>query len=479
MSRALPLCVSLLGLLFTACLGTPVCRVDLARPVPPIAWREFFVDPDLAALLEVALAANLDARVALQRLEAARAQYEAAGGALLPTVGAVADGGIRRFGLYTMDGAGNLGVPIYRGREIPRNLPDFRIGLQASWEIDLWGRLGAERDAAFHRLLATQEMAALVRTDLCAKVAELYYDLLAKDAESRVLADTIALQQRSLEAVGLQRAVGAVNELTRQQFEVQLRSLEAEQARVRIEIAALEAAVNSLCGRMPQPVQRGAVPLEQAALPSLARGVAPELLRNRPDVRAAELELAAAAADLESARAAFWPRLSIDGLIGVQAFRADLLADRRSTTYGLVGGLVAPIWNRAALEAEFAGATAAELAALFTFQQVVTDATLELHNLLATLRLLEEVRTAQLQQVATAERSIGVAAELFRAGRATFVEVLGVQQASLQARLGLVQVERDRLRGTVALYRALGGGAEADPEPAAGSEAVGDPADGR
>jgi outer membrane protein TolC len=119
------------------------------------------------------------------------------------------------------------------------------------------------------------------------------------------------------------------------------------------------------------------------------------------------------------------------------------------------------------------------LAALFTFQQVVTDATLELHNLLATLRLLEEVRTAQLQQVATAERSIGVAAELFRAGRATFVEVLGVQQASLQARLGLVQVERDRLRGTVALYRALGGGVEADPEPAAGSEAVGDPADGR
>ncbi|MCU0867629.1 MAG: efflux transporter outer membrane subunit [Planctomycetes bacterium] len=473
MIRVRPFVASLLGLLLTACTGTPVCRVDLTRPLPVLGWRAFFVDPDLAALVEVALAANLDARVALQRIEAARAQYEAAGGALLPTVGAVADGGIRRFGLYTMDGAGNLGVPLFRGREIPRNLPDFRVGLQASWEIDLWGRLGSARDAAFHRLLATEEMAALVRTELCARVADLYYDLLAKDAEARVLADTIALQQRSLEAVGLQRAFGAVNELTRQQFEVQLRSLEAEQGRVRIEIAALEAALNSLCGRGPQPVQRGAVPLERASLPALASGVAPEFLRNRPDVRGAELELAAAEADLEAARAAFWPRLSIDGLIGMQAFRADLLTDRRSTTYGLLGGLVAPIWNRAALDAEFAGANAAQLAALFTFQQVVTDATLELHNVLATLRLLDDVRTAQLQQTTTAERSIGVAGELFRAGRATFVEVLGVQQASLQARLGLVQVDRDRLRGAVALYRALGGGAAVEPNEDAAEAASG------
>jgi outer membrane protein, multidrug efflux system len=455
---------ALLPCFLSACLSPPTCRVDLDRPVPTLGWRQFFVDPQLAALIETALTANLDARVALQRIAAARASYEASGGALLPMVSGVADGGIRRFGLYTMDGAGNLGVPLYRGREIPRNLPDFRVGLQANWEIDLWGRLGAERDAAFHRLLASEEIAALVRTELCAQVADLYYDLVAKDAEARVLSDTILLQQRSLEAVGLQRAVGAGNELTRQQFEVQLHSLTAQQGGVRIEIAALEAALNSLCGRGPQAVPRGAVPLEGVELPPLANSVAPDLLRNRPDVRNAELALAAADADLQAARAAFWPRVSIDGLLGLQAFRPDLLADRRSTTYGLLGGLVAPIWNRAALEAEFAGANAAQQEALFTFQQVVTDATLELHNLLAALRLLGEVRTAQQQQAATAERSIGVAGELFRAGRATFVEMLGVQQASLQSRLGLVQVDRDRLRAAVALYRALGGGAVADAE---------------
>lgn len=442
------------------CAGAPELRVDLVRPAPGLDWRRCFEDPDLVALVEVALAANLDVRLAVQRLAAAEGVFNAAGGALQPTASGTVDVGVRRFGLYTMDGAGNLGVPIRRGQEIPRDLPDYRVGVQARWEIDLWGRLASLRDAAYHRMLASSEALALARTGVIGSVASLYYGLLAKDAEAAILDDTIALQRSSLAVVELQRQVGAANELTRQQFLAELSALEAERARIAIDVAALEAAINGLCGRGPQPVERGVVPLAASTVPVVATGVDPMALRNRPDVRQAELLLAAAGAEVDAAEAAFLPRLSLDGFLGLQAFRPDLVADGRSYTYGLVGGVAAPLWNRAALDAELVGATAARKEAVFVYEQTVVEATLEVDNLLATLRQLDVALRAHEQQAVTTERSIAVASDLFRAGAASYLEMLGVQQASLRARLGLVEVQRDRLLGAVGLFRALGGGAE-------------------
>jgi NodT family efflux transporter outer membrane factor (OMF) lipoprotein len=420
-----------------------------------VPWRSWFPEPALVALLDEGLKENLDLAMALQRIE--RTQATATTGALFPRLDATLGAGVRRFGLYTMDGAGNATTDITPGQRVPEHLGDFAIGLQTSWEVDVWGKLRSQREASLAQVLASVEGAHLVQTTLVADLATGWYELVALDRAVEVLAQAATRQAEALEVVRLQKEAGRASELAVQQFEAQLadtRALEVETRQRRLE---LENGLNVLLGRFPRPIARPqALTFEPLAV---AAGLPSELLRNRADVRRAELEVRAARFDLQAARAAFFPSLNLTAGLGVQAFNpAFFLRLPESLAYSVLGGLVAPLINRSGIEAQFQGAKAAQLEAMYGYQKVVLVAFSEATTALAGVDAAARVLALKQEQRAALERSIETAQLLFGAGRASYLEVLFAQQAALQADLELIEAWRRHRASGVLAYKALGGG---------------------
>ncbi|MFM2420875.1 MAG: hypothetical protein RL385_5598, partial [Pseudomonadota bacterium] len=192
-----------------------------------IQWRDYFSDEKLLSLIQEALGNSFDLRIALQRIEIARSGVKAATGVLLPQVELGMGVGIRKYGLYTMDGAGNATTEITPGKIVPTNLPDYGVLLQSRWEVDLWGKLRNQRQSAISQYLATIEGTNLVITSIVADIAISYYELVALDHAREVVQHTIVRRQEGLEVVRLQKEAGRANELAVQQFEAQLADSQA------------------------------------------------------------------------------------------------------------------------------------------------------------------------------------------------------------------------------------------------------------
>lgn len=219
-------------------------------------WKQYFKDSTLSSLLDTAFKNNLDLKMAMQRIETSRANIRFANAALLPTVSPSISAAQRRFGLYTMDGAGNITTEITDGKLVPIHLKDFYLGLQSSWEIDLWGKLRNRKKATVARYLASIEGKNLVISNLVSEVAMAYYDLLALDQELDVIRETIQIQDRALSIVKLQKQTGKTNELAVKQFEAQLFQSKILEKEVLQQILETENKINFMLNRYPQPIQR-------------------------------------------------------------------------------------------------------------------------------------------------------------------------------------------------------------------------------
>ena len=188
-------------------------------------------------------------------------------------------------------------------------------------------------------------------------------------------------------------------------------------------------------------------------------GVPSALLRNRPDIRQAEWELSATRADLQAARAAYFPSLQITGSIGLQAYRAGLLfAFPESLAYGLFAGLAGPVFNRTAIKSEFSRASAVQQEALYNYRKSIIQGFSDVHLELKRLQRLERVHDLKMKETAVLLSATQVSDALFRTGRAAYLEVLIARQNALRANMELIDARRDQYITTVNLYKALGGG---------------------
>lgn len=425
----------------------------------PMPWSEYFEDPELRQLVSRALNDNLDLRVALQRIEVARAGVRLATGARLPQVGVGAGVGVSKESRHTVEGGGNATTEVAPGRLAPDPLPDFSVGLEASWELDLWGRLKSLRESAVAQYLATLQGTHLVVTTLVSDVAVAYFDLAALDQSLTVVQETVARQEEALEVMQLQKQAGRVNQLAVQQFGSELASSRALQSELVQKVQEVETQLNVLAGRLPQRVGRKpGVLLEKPGVTVLA-SVPSDLLEHRPDIREAELQLQAAKCDVEAARAAFYPSVTITGSAGFRAFDPRyLVAVPESATYGVSAGLFAPIVNRSAIQAAFQAASALQVQAMYQYQSVILKGFAEVSTSIAAVeRAAETVSHRRTQRDALAE-AVGTADLLLRAGKASYLEVLTAQQQTLAAELELIDSLRAQRVSGVLLYKALGGG---------------------
>lgn len=426
--------------------------------VAQIPWKTFFNDVHLGALIEAAIQNNPDLLAASQKIDLANAEVKAQRGALKPVASGVVTPAIRRFGLYTMDGAGNATTDIQEGKLVPTHLPDLFIGIQTSWEMDVWNKLKSRKKAAMLRFLASTEGKNVVLTNLIAEIALRYYDLIMLDNQLDVLNESVALQQNALEVVRIQKEAGRVNELAVKQFEAQILNAQSDIMATQQAIAENENWLNYLAGRFSQPITRNSSNALEQMLPPVQTGIPTQLLRNRPDIRQAEYELLACQADIDAARAAFYPSLTLTGGLGMQAFNPVLLTSPQSLAYNLVGGVTAPLFNKSAIEAAYLSANATQREAFFNYQKSVLNAFTEVRNEMIKWNNLRQQQALKSREVTTLREAINISSELFTNGRATYLELLTAQQNTLAAQLELLEIKKAQLLNATNIYKALGGG---------------------
>lgn len=477
------LTVGYAGLLLAAP-GCSIQRPDLPSSEPPlpasfpgagsgpstaqISWREYFKDPNLTGLISTALEHNQEFNILLQEIAESKSEVRERKGAIFPFVTLGARAGAEKVGRYTRDGAVEEGLEIKPGKEFPEPLSEFGLVADFDWEVDIWRKLRNERDAAVQRYLATQEGRDFMVTNLVSEIAESYYELLALDNQLAILQRTVGIQQDALGAVKLQKDAAKVTELAVRRFEAEVLKNQSHLFEIKQKITVTENRLNYLAGRYPQPVKRNSSGFENLRMHSIQAGLPTALLRNRPDVRQAERQLVAAGLDVKAAGARFYPALNISAALGLQSFTLDrtFFSTPESLLYGAAANVAAPLINRSAIQAAYQGATARQIAAIYSYQQAVLKAYIEVVNELAEIRNLSQSYALKSQQVAAMSDSISLSTQLFNSARADYTEVLLTQRDALEAKIDLMELKEQQLTAFVKAYKALGGGYQPE-DPAA------------
>lgn len=416
-------------------------------------WGEFFDSAELRSLIDTAIKQNQELNIRVQEIIIARNEVSARRGEYMPKVNAQAGVGLEKVGKDTPQGRSD------EAHGVPENLGNFTFGLQGSWEVDVWGKLRNAAKAADLRYLASIESRNFMVTQIVAEVARSYYDLIAIDNEIDVLKRNIEVQTDALEVVKLQKLAARVTELAVQRFEAEVLKNKSHLYDLEQERVQAENRVNFLVGRFPQPVNRNAEKFKQPLPDVLGAGLPTQLLENRPDVRQAELDLAAAKLDVKSAKAAFYPSLTIDYGVGYRAFNAaHLVSTPDSLFYGLAGGLTAPLLNRAGIEAAYKSANARQIQAVFNYEKTVLQAFTDVATQLAAIDNLRKAYDLQSKQVEALTKSSEVSSILFQSARADYMEVLMTKRDSLEGEMSLIETKKRQLQAMVNVYQALGGG---------------------
>lgn len=450
---ALTGCASLAPPHSTPAVDLPAAYPDdvTAAPSTPAAadtaWRDYFTDTRLQALIDQALITNHDLRGALLRVEQARAAYDIQRSELTPDIGLDASGGRSRI-------PADLSVT---GRSQTGSQYQVGVGLN-SWELDFWGRVRSLEETALESYLATDEARRATELSLIAQVANSYYLLRELDERLLLARQTVESREESLRIFTRRVEVGAAAQLELRQVEVllhQARALGAqlEQARAR-QANALALLVGAPI-ETPEEMQRLA---DSDALPPLPAGLPSELLVNRPDIRAAEHSLRSANADIGAARAAFFPRIALTGSLGTASADLDGLFDSGSRAWSFAPTVSLPIFDGGRRRASLELAEVRREQSVVEYEQTVQEAFRDVADALAAEKwLMEEEETASDMLAAQRERA-RLAQLRYDHGAVPYLEVLDAQRDLLEAEQQWVRTRREVTSARITLYAALGGG---------------------
>jgi multidrug efflux system outer membrane protein len=401
------------------------------------AWWLAFGDPYLDALVRETLAANRDLRVATARVD----EFAA------------------RVGSSRAQGLPQVGYGHTSGRQRQANgqtIGTHAAVLSASWELDLWGRIRRETEAARADLFATEEARLGVALTLVSATVASYVTLLDLDRRLQVAEATRDGRKRTMDIFQIRRDGGAVSD-----YEMALVTGEYEAAvasipDLRRTIAEQEHALSSLLGRNPGPIARGDS-LERLNPPPVPSGLPSDLIARRPDILQAEQQLVAANARVGAARALYFPRLALTGTGGVASTEFDELFSGPTHTWSFVGQLLGPIFAGGAIESANRQADARREQAVATYERTIQEAFRDVDDSLAAIRTTDEEVRALHRRVVALERAVELARERYDNGYSDYLEVLDTERGLFAAQLDLAEARGDVHRTRVDLYRALGG----------------------
>lgn len=424
-----------------------------------IEWKKHFSDPNLIALIDSALYNNQELNIMLQEMNIAKYEIRGRKGDIFPSAELQVGAGVDKAGEFTRNGAVEKNLPVHDGQAFPEAVPDFLVGINASWEVDIWRKLRNSRDAAIKHYLATEAGKNFMITKLVSEIASSYYELMALDNKLEILNQNIEIQKNALDIVRLQKIGGEVTELAVKKFEAEVLKNQSKLYFIHQQIIEMENRINFLVGRYPQPVSRSSATFQTLTPDTVFIGFPSQLLQNRPDIIQSEMNLAAARLDVKVTKAEFYPSLRIRGGIGYNAFNPKyLVTTPQSLMYNVLGDLVTPLINRNAIKAKFYTANAKQVQAIYQYEQTLLNAFVEVTNRVSKIENLKRSYELKVQQVDALTNSVTISTSLFTSGNAEYMEVLMTQRDAVEAKMELIEIKQEQLTNWVNMYQALGGG---------------------
>jgi len=416
-----------------------------ANDLANTTWWNQFQDSVLDNLIQVALQENKDVGIAAARVEEYMGRYGVTRSAQFPQVGANAAGARTRLSENPPQTAG----------ENPGN--SFQVDLGVSFELDLWGKLRSATEAARADLLATEEAKRTVILTLVSQLANSYVQLLDFDKQLAITHATLKTRSESVRINRLRFQAGLISELDYQQAVAEYQNAAVQVPLLERLIAQQENAISLLLGRNPGRITRS-LALDQLVLPQVPGGLPSELLARRPDIRQAEQELIAANALIGVAKAAFYPSISLTGLLGVSSTDLSDLFEGPSRTWQFAGALTQPIFTGGALTGQLQAAEAVQKQALLNYQRTIQTAFAEVDNSLIAVSKLREQLKDQVVQVSALQRNLDLATLRYQNGYSDYLTVVDADRNLYSAQLQYVQSQGDLFSAMVSLYKAMGGG---------------------
>lgn len=398
--------------------------VDTAT-IADLNWTEIYTDPNLQMLINYALENNTDHLIAMEKVKEAKAAFKSARLSFFPSAGLV-------FPTNLNYSNGNTSV-------------SYDASVTASWEIDLFGKLLNSKRKAQVVMLQSQEYQQAVRTQIIATVADYYFNLLALDKQLNIYTITEKSWATSVETIKAMKEGGMTTEAAVAQYEAYHASIAAAIPEIKAAIMKQENALSALLGDYPKNIERGTLDEQKVGF-NIEAGIPMQLLANRPDIKAAEYNLASMFYNTNVARSYFYPNIVIDANLGWTG------------ALNLIGSLTQPIFYRGANKARLEIAKAQEEAARLQFKQAIVNAGMEVSNALITYDAELKKESERNKQIVALYNAVEYTNELLKLGSSTYLEVLDAQQSLLSALLSQTEDNLNKLNAITSLYHALGGG---------------------
>jgi len=405
-----------------------------------LSWKELFTDPILISHIDEALANNIDIRIAIERVNAANSYFLQGKAGYLPSLGAYAGVGYQR----------NFG-------DNPSDATQYELIGNLSWEADIWGKIRSNKRASESAYLQTVAGHQAVKSQLIAQIATLYYQLLTLDEQLKIVEETIGNRINSLQTTQALKEAGQLTEVAVKQTEAQLKNVEGIRLDLLKEIRLTENTFSVLLGSSPKAIERGILENQQITS-ELKTGYPIQLLSNRPDVTAAEYGLMHAFEMTNVARSQFYPALTLSASGGLQSFEFDDLFSANSLFANVLGRLTQPVFNKRQIKTQYEVAQAQQEEAFYEFKRSILIASKEVSDALYSIEIAEEKVLTKTDEYNAYNQAMIYSEELINNGFGSYLEVLTARESTLNAQISLTLTRFEKLRSTVDLYRALGGG---------------------
>jgi outer membrane protein, multidrug efflux system len=442
------------------CTTTPTAPPAVELPAATIDhldldhWWTEFNEPPLNGLVDEALANNLDLRLAIARIDEARAQVTAASASLYPSVNLGVNASRSKVSEVG-------GIPIPSGVSAITN--NYQLALDASYEVDLWGKYRTATRAAQNDLLATEYARETVRSAVAAAVAQTYFQLIAADAQLLLLEDTLKLREQTVALQTDRAEAGVIGQYDLAQAKAERDAVVAEIATVKRAVSQFESALALVVGRSPRDVFTPAVAREPSidkllAVPTVPAGLPSDVLERRPDVRQVEKQLVAASLRIDRARADYFPSLTLTGQLGTESIELSRIASGPALIWSIGAGLLQPLLNLKSIDANVEAQTARREELVVTYQQTVQSAFKDAHDALAANQTTRDALAAQTTRKQNLQQAYDLSNLRYQSGYSPYLEVLDAQRQLLQAQTLSILAARDVRLALVDLAKALGGG---------------------
>lgn len=415
-----------------------------------IPWREYFADTNLVVLINEGVQNNFDLQIAYTRIQQSEASLSMAKAAFFPNVALA--GQVSNTG----GSGGDRGVDV-----LGYSNTKYLLGVTASWELDVWGKLNRQSKAKYAQFLNSQAYRNLVQTSLVANIASSYYSLLALDEKLSITLQTVKVLEGSVETMEALKNAGKQNGAAVEQSKSLLYSTKTAIPDLESQIRQLENSICLLLGRKPGVITRSVIQKQQIP-EEMKYGIPAQMLAKRPDVQQAELNFRSAFELTNAAQASFYPSITLTSA-SLGFGTANTLANffkPENILASIVGGLTQPIFAKKQLTGNLKIAKAQQKEALLNFEKSVLTAGREVSDILFSFSSSMKKKLIRDQEIEASKNAVYYTQELLKAGEANYTEVLNAEQSLLSAQLSQVNDKLELLQCTVNLYKALGGGVE-------------------